>query len=150
MADKGILIVASGGGHWIQMTKILPAIDGLRCVVVTVDASVAKQGDWDKFYVVQDFNKNNWWLFFSVVHNIIRIIKKERITHIISTGAAPGFVGVLVGRVLGKKTIWIDSIANPEKLSLSGYMASYFVDRIYTQWERLSGVRGAIYSGRVL
>lgn len=150
MTEKAILIVASGGGHWIQMTKILPAIDGLKCVVATVDPSVSKQGEWDKFYLVKDFNKNNWWLFFSSINSIFNIIRKENITHIISTGAAPGFVGVLVGRILGKKTIWIDSIANPEKLSLSGYMASYFVDRIYTQWERLSGVRGAIYSGRVL
>lgn len=150
MTDKAILIVASGGGHWIQMTKILPAIDGLKCVVATVDASVAQQGEWDKFYLVKDFNKKNWWLFFSEIKTIIKIIKQENITHIISTGAAPGFVGVLVGRFLGKKTIWVDSIANPERLSLSGYMASYFVDRIYTQWEQLSGVRGAIYSGRVL
>jgi len=44
----------------------------------------------------------------------------------------------LAGKLLGRKTIWIDSIANVNHLSLSGRIAAIFVSRVYTQWQHLS------------
>ncbi|MFD2883357.1 hypothetical protein ACFS4T_13030 [Pseudomonas lini] len=50
---------------------------------------------------------------------------------------------------MGKKTLWIDSIANP-KISLSGRIASYFVDELLTQWPTLSENSRAQYKGRIV
>ena len=68
---------------------------------------------------------------------------------IITTGAAPGLMGIIIGRIFGAKTIWIDSIANVEKLSLSGRIAVKIADRVYTQWSHLSTNR-VVYSGNLL
>jgi UDP-N-acetylglucosamine:LPS N-acetylglucosamine transferase len=68
---------------------------------------------------------------------------------IVTTGAAPGLFGIFIGKVLGVKTIWIDSIANVEKLSLSGKIASRMADRVYTQWEHLATPK-IIYAGNIL
>ena len=45
---------------------------------------------------------------------------KFRPNLVISTGAAPGVIGVVLGRLFLAKTIWVDSIANAEELSLGG------------------------------
>jgi hypothetical protein len=38
---------------------------------------------------------------------------------ILTTGAAPGVLAVIVGKLRGPKNIWVDSIANVERLALS-------------------------------
>ncbi|MDE5594558.1 MAG: hypothetical protein K2I89_03170 [Muribaculaceae bacterium] len=68
---------------------------------------------------------------------------------VISTGAAPGFAALMAARVCGVKTIWIDSIANVQRLSASGRIARMFVSRIYTQWPALADEK-VIYAGNVL
>ena len=77
-------------------------------------------------------------------------INNSRISDVvISTGAAPGLICLFAAKLCGKKTIWIDSIANIQKLSMSGCVASKFVSRTYTQWEHLTDSH-ILYAGDVL
>jgi hypothetical protein len=69
---------------------------------------------------------------------------------VISTGAAPGLFGVAIGSLLGARTIWVDSIANGEELSLSGHRARRFADLWLTQWPHLASKDGPFYRGSVL
>jgi UDP-N-acetylglucosamine:LPS N-acetylglucosamine transferase len=69
---------------------------------------------------------------------------------IVTTGAAPGFFALLFAKKLGKKTIWLDSIANVNELSLSGKMASRYADLFLTQWEHLARPDGPSYAGAVV
>jgi UDP-N-acetylglucosamine:LPS N-acetylglucosamine transferase len=69
---------------------------------------------------------------------------------VISTGAAPGLFGILFGRLVGARTIWIDSIANAEKLSLSGRIASRIAHIALTQWPHLAATRRPSYRGSIL
>ena len=39
-----ILVVASGGGHWIQMLRLRPAFEGLDVAFVSVELSVCRRG----------------------------------------------------------------------------------------------------------
>ncbi|HCO1856164.1 TPA: hypothetical protein N7M61_004421, partial [Escherichia coli] len=73
-----------------------------------------------------------------------------RPTLAISTGAAPGLLCLLFTRLLGGKTIWIDSIANTEKLSLSGRLARFFSNQVLTQWDHLGDGKKISYHGRVI
>jgi UDP-N-acetylglucosamine:LPS N-acetylglucosamine transferase len=82
--------------------------------------------------------------------DLFKIIRYERPNFIISTGAAPGVIALAVGKLFGARTIWLDSIANTEKLSLSGKIAGKFVDLWLTQWEHLSSDRGPKFWGSVL
>lgn len=56
------------------------------------------------------------------------IVLLHRPDIVISTGAAPGFFALLFGKLLGARTIWIDSIANAEQLSVSGQKVKLFAD----------------------
>jgi hypothetical protein len=69
---------------------------------------------------------------------------------VISTGAAPGYFAIRIGRLLRMRTIWIDSIANADELSMSGAKAGAFADLWLTQWPHLASQNGPKYLGNVL
>ena len=57
---------------------------------------------------------------------------------IISTGASLGFFAFKAGQLMGSKTIWVDSIANVEQISLTGKKVKNCSDVWLTQWEHLA------------
>jgi hypothetical protein len=69
---------------------------------------------------------------------------------VITTGAAPGYFAVRIGKLLGARVVWVDSIANAEELSLSGQKAGSFVDLWLTQWPQLARECGPKHFGNVL
>jgi hypothetical protein len=78
------------------------------------------------------------------------IICKERPDIVISTGAAPGYLAIRVGKLFGARSVWVDSIANAEQLSMSGAMAGRYADLWLTQWPDLAKPDGPHYRGAVL
>jgi hypothetical protein len=70
---------------------------------------------------------------------------------VVTTGAAPGLVAIGVGKLFGAKTVWIDSLANSEVLSLSGRIAEKYADLWLTQWPHLDDSLPRLkYMGSVL
>jgi hypothetical protein len=69
---------------------------------------------------------------------------------VVSTGAAPGYFAITLGALIGARTVWVDSIANAEKLSLSGRQAGKRAHLWLTQWAHLSSNQGPYYCGSVL
>ena len=69
---------------------------------------------------------------------------------VISTGAAPGYFALRLGKLFGARTIWVDSIANAEEMSLSGRLAQRYADLWLTQWPEVAKRDGARYEGRLL
>ena len=51
---RRVLAVASGGGHWIQLSRLLPAFDECDVAFLTTLKSYRAQVDGARFYVVQD------------------------------------------------------------------------------------------------
>jgi len=69
---------------------------------------------------------------------------------VLTTGASVGFFGIFFGKLLRKKTIWVDSIANCDELSLSGQKIKRFADLYLTQWPHLARAEGPHYVGSVI
>lgn len=144
-----VLAIASMGGHWIQLLRLRPAFEGADVVFVSNNASFSTMVEGKKFYAVTDANRNNKLGLIKSFFEVLKIVLKEKPDTIITTGAAPGIMGLFAGKLLRKKTIWIDSIANVEELSMSGRLASKFADRVYTQWPDLAK-GNIVYSGNIL
>jgi len=53
-------------------------------------------------------------------------------------------------KLLRMKTIWVDSIANADELSMSGQKAGGCADLWLTQWHHLAAEGGPSYLGSVL
>lgn len=144
-----ILAVASKGGHWIQLLRIVPAFEGHEVVYVSTDQGLADTVKGFEFHNVNDGSRKNVFRLFSTLSKMVGLITKLKPDLIITTGAAPGLMGVIAGKFLGVKTIWIDSIANVEKTSTSGRIATLFVDRAYTQWPELANKK-FMFDGNIL
>lgn len=145
-----VLAIASGGGHWVQLRRLEPALAGCDVAWATVDPGYRAELTAGRFWLVPDATR---WDRFGVVRLALRvllILLAERPDVVVSTGAAPGYFALAFGRALGARTVWIDSIANVEELSLSGVQVRRFADLWLTQWPHLARPEGPRYEGSVL
>ncbi|MES2454283.1 MAG: oligosaccharide biosynthesis protein Alg14 [Bacteroidota bacterium] len=144
-----VLAIASVGGHWVQLLRLLPAFDQMELVFVSTKESSASMVPGYRYYSVPDASR---WNKFRLIQSFLKlsiIVFRERPDVVISTGAAPGLMGLMAAKILGIKTIWVDSMANAERLSMSGKLARKFADRIYTQWPELADEK-VVCAGSVL
>jgi UDP-N-acetylglucosamine:LPS N-acetylglucosamine transferase len=145
-----ILAVASIGGHWVQLLHLIPPSDSTREVVyLSTHPKCISMVSGRAYYTMKDFSRWDFYRLFPAFIRAIRIVAKEKPDTVVSTGAAPGIITLLAARLLGRKTVWIDSVANVQGLSLSGRLASTFVTQTYTQWKHLAG-KNIKYVGNVL
>ncbi|HPF13098.1 MAG: UDP-N-acetylglucosamine--LPS N-acetylglucosamine transferase [Planctomycetes bacterium] len=145
-----VLAVASGGGHWVQLMRLRPALEGYEVAYCSVHPEYAEQVPGCRLHVVHDSNAKSKWGVLRTALGILWVLLKERPAVVLSTGAAPGGLALFFAKKLGAKTIWIDSIANAEVLSLSGQKAGRYADLWLTQWPELAADGGPEYSGSVL
>jgi len=147
---RKVLAVASSGGHWTQLLRVMPALTSFEVVFVTVLKSYRAEVPGNRFYLVNDANRWNKLRLVTLAIRIAWIIGKERPEVVLSTGAAPGYFALLFGRLFGAKTIWIDSITNIERLSMAGSLVGRHADLWLTQWPHLVRNEGPHYGGSVL
>ncbi len=147
---KKVLAVASGGGHWVQLMRVSPAFADFEVVFLSTNSDYRSQVQGRRFYLINDATR---WEKIDLVKLALRlawIIWKEKPDVVVSTGAAPGYLAVRLGKLLGTKTVWIDSIANVDCLSLSGAIVGRYADLWLTQWPHLEKPNGPHYRGAVL
>lgn len=154
-----VLAVASGGGHWVQLLRLRPAWDDCDVSYVTTDTGFRADLEAEardrrtrvpSFFAIVEANR---WQKARLARQAVQlgtIILRVRPHVIITTGAAPGYLALRIGRFFGARTAFVDSIANAEALSLSGQKAGRIADLWLTQWEDLARPGGPHYWGAVL
>jgi UDP-N-acetylglucosamine:LPS N-acetylglucosamine transferase len=145
-----LLAVSSGGGHWVQLLRIKHAFEACEVTFVTVHESYRAQVPNHNFYVVNDANRWTKIRLLKAARRLAWIIWNESPDIVVSTGAAPGYLALRLGRMMGARTIWLDSIANVERLSMSGFRIGHSADLWLTQWPHLARPEGPHYAGSVL
>lgn len=145
-----VLAVASGGGHWTQMMRLKKSFDEQESVFVGVNDMYRADVPQNRFYSIPDVSRLHKWSLPAAVIKLLFILLKERPDTIITTGSAPGMLALRLGKLFGARTVWVDSVANVEQMSLSGKQARKAADLWLTQWEHLAGADGPKYFGSVL
>ncbi len=134
-----VCLAASAGGHISQLLKIAGSSQRYHTFCVTTSEIVReKLREYGKVYVVGECNRQHLLKSLLVLLRCIRITFKELPDVVISTGAAPGGILCLVSKILGAKIVWVDSIANVERLSLSGRLIRPVADLFLTQWPEVA------------
>jgi len=146
--NKKILAVASFGGHWKQLQRLDFMFSKYKTYYVTTNKDVISSG-YHCYYVI-DANKNDKFRLIALFFQSLLIFIKTRPDIVITTGAAPGFMMVLIARIFNKKSIWIDSIANADELSLSGKLSKRFSTYTLSQWRQVAEKEGVLYKGGLL
>jgi UDP-N-acetylglucosamine:LPS N-acetylglucosamine transferase len=145
-----ILAVSSGGGHWIQLLRLRPAFEDKEVVFASVGTSAAEDVAPAAYHAIPDANRAQKLKLIGLLVKLGWLVLRVRPDVVISTGAAPGYFAVRIGRMLGARTLFLDSIANAEELSLSGNLARRHCDLVLTQWPDLAERDGPHYRGSVL
>lgn len=149
-AMQKILAISSGGGHWVQLLRLRPAFEGNAVTYACVRPAYAEDVPGERFAAITDATRWDRWRLLKMLVQVAWLVLRLRPDVVISTGAAPGYVAIRLGRLIGARTVWIDSIANVETLSLSGARIGRHVDLWLTQWPHLANSKGPHFKGAVI
>ncbi|KWV91158.1 glucuronosyltransferase [Erythrobacter sp. YT30] len=147
---KRVLAAASGGGHWEQLMLLAPALDACDVRFATTDAAMAVRHGKEGAAILPDCNQNTPVSAAKCSFVAMFLVFRSRLDIVISTGAAPGFLCILWGRITGARTLWIDSIANAEDLLMCGKLSKRLAHECLTQWEHLSKEPQPKFRGAIL
>ncbi len=100
--------------------------------------------------VVPDCNRNEPVKALGCLLSLLWMMIRFRPDAVISTGALPGFFALVIGRKIGARTMWLDSVANAEEMSMAGRKAKDHADRWLSQWPAVAKAAGAEWHGAVL
>lgn len=142
-----VLVIASAGGHLVQLRRLRAAWAGCETLWVTTDPAFEPEiralADRDgepapQFRAVAEGSRWNKIALVRQMLGVVGAVLSFRPHAIVTTGAAPGYFAIRCGRLTGARSVWIDSIANAEELSLSGREAGRHADLFLTQWPHLA------------
>ena len=146
-----ILLVASPGGHLLQMMTLEPAWRGLERCWVTLPAA-----DSNYLLAAEDVV----FAHGPTPRNIPNLLRNLRLAWrtvrerdpdvILSTGAALAVPFFIVGRLLRRRLIYVESLTRVEQLAMSGRLVYPLADAFFVQWEDTTRRRRAVYAGSVV
>lgn len=149
---RKVLAVSSGGGHLVEMRRIMPAFACCDVAYVCTDREADADLAAYRYYSIRDVSRRDRPAAFAVlIWQLIAILRKERPEVVVTTGSAPGLIAIALAKVMNRsRTVWIDCSSQAERMSLSGRLARPVADAWLTQWKHLARPNGPEYWGAVL
>ena len=150
---KRVLAISTRGGHWVELRRLAPAFAGCDVTWCTTDPDYRAElaAEEGAFRAVPEANR---WQRLRLLRQVVAVfwtLLRVRPDVVISTGSSPGLFAVLIGRRLFRaRTIWVQSLADTEGMSMSGGLAGRHADLWLTQWEHLARPEGPHYHGAIL
>jgi UDP-N-acetylglucosamine:LPS N-acetylglucosamine transferase len=136
---RRVLAMASGGGPWAELRRIQEAFDGFDVAYVGVYKEYAEEVRPYRFHLVFDVSSLRQWRSLRLFFRLFLILLKERPNVVVVTGDFSSLMMLVLAKVIFRsKTIWIDSIANCDRVSSSGLYAKRYSDIFLTQWRHLA------------
>ncbi|MEX2518000.1 MAG: UDP-N-acetylglucosamine--LPS N-acetylglucosamine transferase [Paracoccaceae bacterium] len=142
--------MGSGGGHWQQLMLMRPAFEGCETLYLTTLSGLPEQFGASPAAIIPDCNRNEKRQILRTTWAVFGHLRRFRPDVVISTGALPGVLALGLARLAGARTIWVDSVANAEEMSMSGKLARRVAHLWMSQWEHVAAESGAEYAGAVL
>jgi UDP-N-acetylglucosamine:LPS N-acetylglucosamine transferase len=145
-----VLAISSPGGHWVELTRLFPAFEGMTVQYATTDGGRFIDVPDGRLHVFADANKRTPWRLVVCAWQVFVLVARHRPRVVVTTGAAPGFIAAVVGKLFGARTIWIDIFGLVERMTLSGRLVKPFADVRLVQWPHLAQPNGPDYKGSLL
>ena len=131
-----IAIVSSCGGHLTEIRALSSVYSHYPHFYVINDRAVLPTDMQGRTYTIAHSERD--LKFFVNVAEAWRILRKERPSVILSTGAGPIVPFALVAKVLRARVIFIETLARVNKPSLTARLMYYLADSFLFQWKQLS------------
>jgi beta-1,4-N-acetylglucosaminyltransferase len=145
-----ICLICSGGGHLNELMQLKNSFQNYPHYFVSFkrpnSIQLAKK---EKTYFIKCPARNPIYFIINFFQSI-KIFLKEKPDLIISTGADVALNTCIIGKIFGKKIIFIESFARIKELSLTGKIIYKFADLFLVQWKELAKkYPKAVYGGAV-
>jgi UDP-N-acetylglucosamine:LPS N-acetylglucosamine transferase len=149
--EVDVLLVCSAGGHLLQLYLLHEAWAGRSHAWVTHGRDDARSllAGSTVFYAYEPTTRN----LANLARNLIlawRVLRLTRPRVILTTGAAVSVPFAWMGRLTGRRVVYIESLTRTERPSLSCRLVRPVANRRYVQWPELArAVPGARFVGNV-
>jgi beta-1,4-N-acetylglucosaminyltransferase len=150
-----VCFLASSGGHLEEISRLVEIEEKYDNFLVTEKGKFEELHFGKKVIYVYQINRKEIlfpFKFIGLILKAFKILLKEKPTVLISTGALATVPFCIVGKLLGKRIVYIESFARVDTPSLTGKiiyklkLANLFV----VQWEdMLKYFPEAIVGGRI-
>ena len=146
-----VVLACSPGGHLQQMLALEPAWRDCDRVWVTLrapDTEYLLAGE----RVVWAHGPTNRSLT-KLARNLLlsaRVLRRANPDAVLSTGAALAVPCLVLGRLTGRRTIYVESFTRTRGLSISGRAVQPFATSFFVQWPTTRRRHGAQFVGSVL
>lgn len=134
----------------MQLLRLRPAWEGAKVTYVSVRKAYASDVPGQRFMAINDATRWDKVGLAKMALRLMWIMLRVRPNVVISTGAAPGYFAIRLGKLLGARTVWLDSIANVEEVSMTGSLVKDHASLWLTQWPHLARPGGPHCHGGVL
>lgn len=140
---KKILFISSSGGHLEQLLSLKQTMEVFDSYIVTEKNRTTQ--DLNQKYknvtYIPFFSRQNKWtfpfVFIGVFFKSLYLFFKIKPEVIVSTGAGCVIPMFLIGRLFGKKLIFIETFSRIDSKTLTGRICYLFADSFVVQWEGL-------------
>ena len=145
-----VLAISSRGSCWMQLVAVADAFQNTQIDLVLASNRKDEATEPVSGYKVSEFSLFSIWYAPYCALQLLRIMLRARPNIVISTGAAPGLLAMGLGRLIGAKTVWVESITNFRTVSLSGRLAVRLAAVWIAQWDLPSIKQKPCYLGGVI
>lgn len=150
---KRILMAASSGGHLEEILALKELGEDYDVALITEKTAYQVSFWQDRVYQLPQVNRKEWKSlvrFVGIWFSTLKILLREKPDTVLSTGAMVAFPALALGKLLGKKIIFIECMFNVDEPTLTGKLAYRFADLFIVQWEEMLQVYpNAVLGGRV-
>lgn len=152
---KTLCVGASSGGHmseleallaykanWSLHPRVFVATLGISANALPVDA---------RHYLIGECDRDHLWQAVKTLVRCCKVVWRERPDVVLTTGSMPLALFCLVAKLFGARIIWIDSVSQIDRISMSGRLVRPFADLFLVQWpELVSRYPGVRYAGELV
>lgn len=135
-----LALTCSAGGHFEQMQNLYRFYqDYPRFWMVNETPQTEYALSAESRHFIKGAHFSRPWTYIAQTPRVFRILRKERPSHIISTG--PGMIGFgpfLLSRLLGIKFIHLETFSHVRHLTKMGKLIRMFRHPILSQWDGLN------------
>lgn len=133
-----LLLVCSTGGHFNAMQQLQSFWQHHDRVWVTFRTEATEAALYDEriYWAFSPTNRN--------LPNLIRnfglawkVLSRERPQIVLSTGAGVAVPFLILGKLMGCQTAFVESITRTRRVSMSARLSLPFLDVVYVYWRQL-------------
>ena len=144
--EKNIAIITSQGGHLGQMKLIfdLNVTRKDKFILITEDLEPKVKyksflNKYNTYLLKKDvLLKVNPFVYLSTLIKLMKILRKENIELIFTNGAQISIPAVIAGRILGIKTVFIDTVIRVKTPNWSARVCYLFANEFWVQHKQMA------------